>query len=103
MNRTLTNRSTLTALVALFGVSACAAASVIPSQKAPPDDVVVVEVQGEGLSKDEAVKAALRSALEQGGQNEIFSETHVQNYELMRDTIISRAQGIVTDFTVVRE
>ncbi len=103
MNQTLTNRSMLATLVALFSVSACGAASVLASQKAPPDDVVVVEVEGEGLSKDEAVKAALRSALEQGGRNEIFSETHVQNYELMRDTIISRAQGIVTDFTVISE
>ncbi len=103
MTQTLTIRSMLTTLVALFSVSACAAAGVLPNQKAAADDVVIVEVQGEGLSRDEAVKAALRSALEQGGRNEIFSETHVQNYELMRDTIISRAQGIVTDFTVVSE
>ncbi|MCH8806235.1 MAG: hypothetical protein IH986_09125 [Planctomycetes bacterium] len=103
MNQILTKRSMLAALVALFSVSAFAAASILPDQKAPPGDVVVVEAEGEGLSKDEAVKAALRSALEQGGRNEIFSETHVQNYELLRDTIISRAQGIVTDFTVVSE
>lgn len=103
MNQTFTNRSMLTTLVALLSVSAFAAAGVFPNQKAPPGDVVVVEVEGEGLSKDEAVKAALRSALERGGRNEIFSETHVQNYELLRDTIISRAQGIVTDFTVVSE
>jgi hypothetical protein len=66
-------------------------------------DVVVVEADGEGLSKEEALKVALRAALEKGGKNEIFSDTQVRNYELMHDTIISRAQGIVTDFEILRE
>src|SRR5437763_179613 len=75
------------------------------AQGQPPkaDDIVVVEAQGEGMSKDEALKAALRAALEQGGKQEIFSNSKVENFQLMHDTIITRAAGIVTDYQVVSE
>jgi hypothetical protein len=66
------------------------------------DDVVTVEAEGEGLDKDQATKAALRDALEKGGKTEIFSQSQVENFQLMHDTIISRAEGIVTDYQVVK-
>lgn len=84
--------------------AAPAAAPAAPAAAAPAageKDVVVVEVEGEGLDKDGALKAALRAALEQGGKQEIFSDTRVENYQLMHDTIISRAEGVVTDFKVL--
>lgn len=68
-----------------------------------PADVVVVDAEGEGMTKDEALRAALRSALEKGGRNEIFSHTEVQDFQVMHDTIISRAQGLVKDFKVLEE
>ena len=92
---------TYTVVVALG--TAWAAARPAPAQEAAAGDVVVVEAEGEGRSKEEALRAALRNALEKGGQNAIFSETQVQNYELLHDTIIARAQGIVTDFTILKE
>lgn len=66
-------------------------------------DVIVVEAEGEGLSKEEALKAALRAALEKGGRQEIFSDSKVENFQLMHDTIISRAQGIVKDYKILEE
>src|SRR5688572_12626090 len=63
---------------------------------APDEGVVEVEAVGEGTSKEQATKFALRAALEKGGKNEIFSDTKVENFALMHDTIISRAEGIVT-------
>jgi len=73
------------------------------TEKSGGDDVVVVEATGEGLSKEEATKVALRNALEQGGKSEIFSDTQVENFQLMHDTIITRAEGIVTDYKVLEE
>lgn len=67
------------------------------------EDFVEVVVTGEGIDKDSALKDALRKALEQGGKNEIFSETQVENFQLMRDTIIARAEGIVTDYRILEE
>jgi len=66
-------------------------------------DVVVVTVQGEGISKDAAKNDALRRALEQGGQQEISSYSQVENFELIRDTIYSRADGIITDYKILQE
>ena len=67
------------------------------------EDIVVIEVQGEGISSDGARKDALRKALEQGGKAEISSHSQAENFELVRDTIYSRAEGIVTDYKVLQE
>ncbi len=70
---------------------------------AKEDGIVIVEADGEGVNKDDATKAALRAALEKGGKNEIFSHSEVKDFQLMHDTIISRAEGIVTDYKVLKE
>jgi len=69
--------------------------------KPKTDEFVEVTAEGEGLNEKEATKDALRKALEQGGKMEIFSNSKVENYQLMYDTIISRAEGIVTDYKLV--
>jgi hypothetical protein len=80
-----------------------AQAPAAPAAAAGGDEgVVTVEAEGEGVDKDAATKAALRDALEKGGKTEIFSNSQVENFQLMHDTIITRAEGIVTDFTVVK-
>ncbi|MEP0843621.1 MAG: hypothetical protein HRF43_13035, partial [Phycisphaerae bacterium] len=66
-------------------------------------DLVEVEVEGKGLTADEARRDALRTALERGGRTEIFSETQVENFQVLHDTIIARAQGLVTDYQVLKE
>ncbi len=63
----------------------------------------VVTVTGEGIDRDDALKAALRAALEKGAGTQIASFSHVENFELMRDTIYSRASGIVTDYDILEE
>jgi len=70
---------------------------------AGPNEIVRVEAEGEGLDKPSAIKAALRAALEKGGKTEIFARSEVKDYQLMHDTIISRAEGIVTDYKVIKE
>lgn len=68
---------------------------------AAAEDFAVVTVQGEGVSEDSALKDALRKALEQGGRQEISSRSQVENFELIRDTIYARADGIVSDYKVL--
>lgn len=67
------------------------------------DDYVEVTATGEGTSEDSARNDALRKALEKGGEVEISSHSNVENFELIRDTIYARADGIVTDFKVIKE
>ena len=85
----------LTAAIAITGLLTTAAALA--------DDVVVLEVTGEGISQDAARTDALRKALEQGGKQEISSFSQVENFELIRDTIYSRAEGIVSDYKILQE
>ncbi|MCP4246692.1 MAG: hypothetical protein GY778_06555 [bacterium] len=82
--------------VALLAVAVLATSAVA-------EDIVVVTVQGEGVSTDDAKTDALRRALEQGGRQEISSYSQVENFELVRDTIYSRAEGIVSDYKVLQE
>ena len=65
--------------------------------------VVEVTVTGEGLSDDSAKNDALRKALEQGGGVEISSHSHAENFQLIRDTIYARAEGIVTDYKILEQ
>lgn len=65
------------------------------------EDVVMVSVTGEGIAPDAARNDALRRALEEGGRVEISSYSQVANFQLIRDTIYSRAEGIVTDYQIL--
>lgn len=67
------------------------------------DVVDVPPVTGEGLSEDSAKNDALRKALEQGGGVEISSHSHAENFELIRDTIYARADGIITDYKILEK
>ena len=67
------------------------------------EDVVVVTVKGRGMTEDEACRDALRNALEQGGRVEIASRSQVENFTLIRDTVFSRADGIVTDYKILKQ
>lgn len=66
------------------------------------DDVVTIVVkQVEGLDCDDATRRALRRAIEQAGEVDIFSKSEVENFQLIRDTVISRAVGKITDYKVL--
>ncbi len=70
---------------------------------AAQEDVVTVTVTGMGISEDAARNDALRKALEQGGAVEISSHSQVENFELIRDSIYARADGIVTDYKILEQ
>ena len=74
-----------------------------PGPQPPPGEARTVSVTAEGYNHDDALKRALRKALEQGAGVQIAAYSKVANYELLRDTIYSRAAGIVTDYRVLEE
>jgi hypothetical protein len=82
-------------------LAAALAASSAVSAQVP--DIVEVTVSGEGLSEDAALRDALRRALEQGGGSEISSHSNVENFQLIRDTIYARADGIVSDYKILEK
>ncbi len=72
-------------------------------QAAAQENMVEVTVTGEGMSEDSARNDALRKALEQGGGVEISSHSQAENFQLIRDTIYARAEGIVSDYKILEQ
>lgn len=70
---------------------------------AAQEEVVEITVTGQGISEDAAKNDALRKALEQGGKVEISSHSNVANFELIRDSIYARADGIVSDYRILEQ
>ncbi len=90
------------AVVAAISVGAPRAVAQTTQPAAPPPDDVGAAAEGAGVTEEQAIKFALRAALEKGGRQEIFTDSKVRDYQLIHDTIISRAQGLVNDYTILR-
>ena len=86
-----------------IGVAALVYSSIVSLPVLAQGEFVEVTVSGEGLSEDAALRDALRRALEQGGSAEISSHSSVENFELIRDTIYARSEGIVSDYKILEK
>lgn len=62
-----------------------------------------VTVDGQGASRDDAIRDALRLAVEQAVGTLVKSETLVQNAQVVKDEIYTKSQGYVEDYTVLNE
>ncbi|MGB5156609.1 hypothetical protein [Desulfobacterium sp. N47] len=63
-----------------------------------------IEAEGvSSISKEDAIRQAQRSAVEEAVGIFIQSQTEVENFELKKDKIFSRTQGYITRFSVVKE
>lgn len=62
---------------------------------------VVLTVSADGLTKDEAVKTALRSAIEQAYGTFVSANTTILNDELVSDEVISVTSGNIKDYNEI--
>lgn len=62
-----------------------------------------VVVEASASSKEEAIKKAMRAAVEQGVGVLVSSETIVENNELLNDKIYTEVAGYVTSYKVLEE
>jgi len=75
---------------------ACLAAAAAAQGAAPPpakDDLKTVTTTGMGPTAEAALRDAQRKALEEGAGTFIFSQTKVENFQLAKDTVLSRTSG----------
>lgn len=72
------------------------------SNKKSADDVELI-VTGEGRTKDDATKAALRSAIEQAFGTFVSSNTNILNDELVKDEIVTVSSGNVKKYSILSE
>ncbi|MFN6944739.1 MAG: hypothetical protein ACK4ND_07305 [Cytophagaceae bacterium] len=62
-----------------------------------------VNAKGIGVKRDDALQDALRGAVSQAAGVALSSETSVENFEVLRDAIITNTKGYIESYTVVKE
>ena len=67
------------------------------------EGVSSIERGRKDIARDHAIKDALRKAVEQAVGIFISSETVVENYEVLSDSIYSKAEEYVAEYKVLRE
>lgn len=70
---------------------------------AQDDKTVTLVVSGQGKTQDEAQQKALRSAIEQAFGTFISSKTEILNDNLVKDEIVSVANGNIQKFEIISE
>jgi copper chaperone CopZ len=65
------------------------------------DKVKELTVTGQGMSEEEALRDALRKAVEQGAGTYISSQSEMKDFALVRDTVLARAAGFVQEKTIL--
>lgn len=74
-----------------------------PPATAPVEGPRTVRVSAEGCNRDDALRQALRKAVEQGAGALIASFSQGENFVLVRDTIYSRSAGLVQGYRILEE
>ena len=64
---------------------------------------IVAEGTGEAASKDEALMAAKRDAVEKGIGMILLSQTEIENFQTKRDQIITKTVGTVKSYELLSE
>lgn len=80
-------------------------------QDATPPETVAIEAEGvsgydaakPGKSREQAIEAALRDAVERASGVIIESESKMKNFDLVKDEVLSRSKGFVRDYKVLKE
>ena len=69
----------------------------------PAAEPKTVRVTAEGYNREDALKQALRKALEQGAGVQLAGYSQTESFVLIRDTIYTRAAGIVSEYRILSE
>lgn len=89
----------------LAGLIALSAAAPAPAQKVVRTgrNLVEVTVLGQGVDKEEALRDALRKAVERGAGTFIYSHSETEDFALVRDTILARSAGFVQSHKILSQ
>jgi len=85
-------------VIPLFIVGICFSLDVKISET---EKAVVVEAEGCGLTEDEAVKDALRNAVEKGIGVAILGETYVENALPIESKVVTKVMGYVKNYEII--
>ena len=105
------NKSLTTLFIGLTVLIITATANIAYTQDVPMKTLEaegIAAITGEGSdavlnARDEALKRALRRAIEQGVGALIDSESMAQNFQLLNDEIYSQVKGYVSEYDIVAD
>jgi len=66
-------------------------------------DLTAIEVKGTGPDKPQAIEDAKRNAVEQALGAAVEGITQMDNFRVIKDAVLSRAEGYISNYTVIEE
>jgi len=97
------SRACLFSFLFIFLISSSVSAEASVAVNTTAEGVGVIVDNNSALARDQAIKDALRIAVEQAVGTMVASETLVQNYEILRDQIYSKTNGYIQSYNVIGE
>ena len=91
----MTNARRALAIAVCLAVAASPAWAQNARPKGNNKNLVEVTVTGGGVTEDDALRDAMRKAIERGAGTFISSQSQTKDFALVRDTILARAAGFV--------
>lgn len=79
------------------------AAAMSGSAALEAQDIFETEARGVGLKREDALRDAMRNAIEKAVGVTLSSETRVENFMVISDAIATRTTGYIRSYNVVRE
>jgi len=73
------------------------------SQTVTVEGVAAILGGDQGIARDNALRDAQRKAVEQAVGSMVASETLVENFQVLRDSVYSKSQGYIQKYTIVKE
>src|SRR5579885_936212 len=73
------------------------------SQTVTAEGVAGIQGGDQGIARDNALRDAQRKAVEQAVGALVASETLVENFVTVRDNILSKSQGYIQKYAIVKE
>ncbi len=65
------------------------------------ENLVEVSINGSGMDKDDAVRDAMRNAVEKGAGTFIYSQSQTRDFVLIKDTVLARSAGFIQSHEVI--
>ncbi|HBO84001.1 MAG TPA: hypothetical protein DD641_03325 [Deltaproteobacteria bacterium] len=81
----------------------CSIASAQDVQTVTAKGVAAIEQGNTAIARDIALQDALRNAVEQAVGTMIDSETLVESYQVLRDSVYSKSSGYIQKYTMLKE
>ncbi len=86
-----------------FVLALILASGVVTAADSDKKDSRAVTVKGHGVDEESALNDALRKAVEEGGKIKLYSESKTENYELVKDTILAQASGMIKEYKILKK